>query len=112
MATLLRGEAPAVLQAAEHAQYQGAYRPPGIPLAEVRRGPYDGTRGAVHRGANGELPKLLPLANGRIVYEYDRTGPDGIAIYRYSPRLSPAHRGLMDGIAEVYAEHKLMKGQG
>lgn len=110
MATLLRGEAPAILQAAEHAQYQGAYRPPGIPLAEVRRGPYDGTRIAVRRDPNGEPPSVLSMANDRIVYELDRPQPDGTLVYRYSPRLSPAHRGLMDGVAEVYAEHKL-KGQ-
>lgn len=112
MATLLRGEVPAILQAAEHAQYQGAYRPPGIPLAEVRRGPYDGTRIAVRPEANGELPQVLTMANGRIVYERDHPRPDGTAVYRYSPRLSPAHRGLMDGVAEVYAEHKLKGRKG
>lgn len=110
MATLLRGEAPAILQAAEQAQYQGAYRPVGIPLKEVRRGPYDGTRLAVLRDHNGDLPKVLTMAGGRIVYEYDRLDPQGTAVYRYSPRLSPAHRGLMDGVAEVYAEHR-KKGQ-
>ncbi|MFD7410144.1 hypothetical protein [Kitasatospora purpeofusca] len=111
MTTLLRGEVPAILQAAEHAQYQGAYRPAGIPLAEVRRGPYDGTRIAVRPDANGELPTVLTMANGRIVYERDRPQPDGTAVYRYSPRLSPAHEGLMRAVAEVYAEHALQRGQ-
>jgi hypothetical protein len=110
MATLLRGEHPAILQAAEHAQYKGAYRPPGIPLKEVRRGPYDGTRIAVRPDTDGALPKLLTMAHGRIVYEYDGPDAHGTAVYRYSPRLSPAHQGLMDGVAEVYAEHQL-KGQ-
>jgi hypothetical protein len=111
MATLLRGEVPAILQAAEQAQYRGAYRPPGIPLAEVRRGPYDGTRIAVRRDPAGDPPRALAMAHGRIVYELDRPRPDGMLVYRYSPRLSPAHRGLMDGVAEVYAEHALKKGQ-
>lgn len=104
MATLLRGEVPAILQAAEHAQYAGAYCPPGVPFKEVRRGPHDGTRLAVRREANGDVPRLLVMTNGRIVYELD-TFLNGTATYRYAPRLSPAHRGLMDGVAEVYAEH-------
>ncbi len=108
MATLLRGEAPAILQAAEYAQYQGAYRPPGIPLHEVRRGPYDGQRIAVRRDANGELPRVLTMTQGgRIVYEYDGPDAHGTAVYRYSPRLSPAHEALMKAVAEVYAEHAL-----
>ncbi|MFD0408617.1 hypothetical protein [Kitasatospora sp. NPDC127116] len=111
MATLLRGEAPAILQAAEQAQYQGAYRPPGIPLAEVRRGPYDGYRIAVRRDPAGEPPRTLAMAHGRIVYELDRPGPDGTLVYRYSPRLSPAHEGLMRAVAEVYAEHAMKKGR-
>jgi hypothetical protein len=47
------------------------------------------------------------MAHGRIVYEYDGPDANGTAVYRYSPRLSPAHRGLMDGVAEVYAKHAL-----
>lgn len=105
-ATLLRGEAPAVLQAAEYPQYRGAYRPAGVPLREVRRGPYDGTRIAVMRETNGDLPRVLTMAHGRIAYELDSVR-DGTATYRYAPRLSPAHRPLMDAVAEEYAKHAL-----
>lgn len=103
MATLLRTEVPAILQAAEHAQYKGAYCPPGVPFKEARRGPHDGTRIAVRREANGDLPKHLVMTAGRIVYELD-TYLNGEATYRYAPRLSPAHVGIMDGVAEVYAQ--------
>ncbi|WP_435252219.1 hypothetical protein [Streptomyces tendae] len=105
-ATLLRGEVACVLQAAEYHQYNGAYRPPNVPLHEVRRGPYDGQRGAVMRDTNGDLPKTLafPRRDPRVVYEYD--GMKGTtAVYRYAPNLSPVHRGLMDAVAEQYAEH-------
>lgn len=105
-ATLLRGEVPVTLQAAEYPQYRDAYRPPGIPLHEVRRGPYDGQRGAVMRSPDGSLPKMLVLARGRIVYELDHEA-NGQATYRYAPALSPAHRPLMDAVAEQYAEHTL-----
>ncbi len=110
-ATLLRGEVPCILQAAEWAQYRDAYRPPGVPLAEVRRGPYDGQRGAVRRETNGDLPRLLVFASGRIVYALDRE-QDGTATYRYAPALSPAHRALMDAVAEQHAEHRLKKETG
>lgn len=110
-ATLLRGEVPCVLQAAEYQQYRDAYRPNGVPLHEVRRGPYDGQRGAVMRAPNGDLPKTLVFANGRIVYELDRE-TDGTATYRYAPALSPAHRPLMDAVAEQYAEHRARQHRG
>jgi hypothetical protein len=105
-ATLLRGEVACVLQAAEYLQYKGAYRPPNLPLHEVRRGPYDGQRGAVMRAPDGELPRTLafPAKDPRVVYELDRM--DGTtAVYRYAPNLSPAHRPLMDAVAEQYREH-------
>lgn len=107
MATLLRGEIPAILQAAGLAQYQDAYRPQGIPLHEVRRGPYDGQRGAVMPDTNGDLPKTLafPARDPRVVYEYDGRDNRGRAVYRYAPALSPAHRPLMDAVAEQYREH-------
>jgi hypothetical protein len=110
-ATLLRGEVPVILQAAEYAQYRDAYRPPGIPLAEVRRGPYDGQRVAVMRTPDGTLPKTLVLAKGRVVYELDHEA-DGRATYRYAPALSPVHRGLMDAVAEQYAEHARKQAGG
>jgi len=110
-ATLLRGEVPCILQAAEYPQYRGAYRPPGVPLAEVRRGPYDGQRGAVLRTPDGTLPATLVFAAGRIVYALDRE-QDGTATYRYAPALSPAHRALMDAVAEQYAEHHMKKETG
>lgn len=111
-ATLLRGEVPCVLQAAEQEQYRGAYRPPGIPLREVRRGPYDGQRGAVMRTSDGSLPRTLafPARDPRIVYVLDRE-TDGVATYRYAPALSPAHRPLMDAVAEQYAEHAARRAQ-
>ncbi|MFF8447882.1 hypothetical protein ACF06Q_09295 [Streptomyces leeuwenhoekii] len=105
-ATLLRGEVACVLQAAEYQQYKDAYRPPGIPLREVRRGPYDGQRGAVMRTPDGDLPRTLafPAGDPRVVYVYD--GMKGAtAVYRYAPALSPAHRPLMDAVAEQYREH-------
>ncbi|MGW5130364.1 hypothetical protein [Streptomyces sp. NPDC004135] len=105
MPTLMQGEMPCVLQAAEEAQYTGAYRPRGVPLHEVRRGPYDGTRAAVML-TNGEPPSALSFKGGRFVYELD-TVTDGIATYRYAPKRSTLHRQLMDGVAEAYAEHKL-----
>jgi hypothetical protein len=107
MPTLMSGEMPCVLQAAGMEQYTGAYRPPGVPLHEVRRGPYDGTRAAVLL-TNGEPPKALSFKGGRFVYELD-TVLDGKATYRYAPKLSPLHRDLMDAVAEAYAEHKLKR---
>jgi hypothetical protein len=105
-ATLLRGEVACVLQAAEYLQYKDAYRPPNLPLHEVRRGPYDGQRGAVMPDTNGDLPKTLafPAGDPRVVYEYD--GMKGTtAVYRYAPNLSPVHRSLMDAVAEQYRKH-------
>ncbi|GAA2112485.1 hypothetical protein GCM10009759_55240 [Kitasatospora saccharophila] len=108
MATLLRGEVPAILQPAGAAQYQGAYCPPGVPYAEVRRGPFDGkTDIAVRPDPDGELPRHMTFGGGRIVYEYDGRDDRGRAVYRYAPRLSLSHRTVMDGVAEVYAQHKL-----
>lgn len=110
-ATLLRGEVPVTLQAAEYDQYRDAYRPSDIPLREVRRGPYDGQQGAVMRTPDGTLPATLVFAHGRIVYVLDREA-DGRAVYRYAPALSPAHRGLMDAVAEQYAQHARTQAGG
>ncbi|WP_406735360.1 hypothetical protein OG508_28105 [Streptomyces sp. NBC_01108] len=110
MATLLRGEVPAILQPAGTTQYQGAYCPPGVPFKEVRRGPFDGKQDiAVRPDADGELPRHMTFGNGAVVYEYDGRDKQQRAVYRYAPRLSPSHQGVMDGVAEVYAEHKLKK---
>lgn len=107
MATLLRGEVPVILQPAGTAQYQGAYCPPGVPFAEVRRGPFDGKQDIMARpDADGELPRHMTFGNGAVVYEYDGRDTKGRAVYRYSPLLSPSHRAVMDGVAEVYAEQK------
>ncbi|MEV6081118.1 hypothetical protein AB0L80_39410 [Streptomyces sp. NPDC052069] len=107
MATLLRGEAPVILQPAGTAQYTGAYCPPGIPFSEVRRGPFDGKADIMARpDADGELPKVMTFGSGAVVYEYDGKDTKGRAVYRYAPRLSPSHQAVMDGVAEVYAEHK------
>ncbi|MFF7561953.1 hypothetical protein ACFZB4_18520 [Streptomyces pseudovenezuelae] len=112
MATLLRGEVRAILQPAGTAQYRGAYCPKGVPFAEVRRGPFDGKQDiAVRPDADGELPKHMTFGDGRVVYEYDGRDKQGRAVYRYSPLLSPSHRAVMDGVAEVYAAHAL-KAQG
>jgi hypothetical protein len=108
MPALMNGEMPCVLQAAEEEQYTGAYQPKGVPLHEVRRGPYDGTRAAVLL-TNGEPPKTLTFKGGRFAYVLT-TITDGIATYRYAPKLSPLHRQLMDSVAEAYAEHALTKG--
>ncbi|MFJ5802687.1 hypothetical protein [Streptomyces decoyicus] len=111
MATLLRGEVAAILQPAGTAQYQGAYCPPGVPFAEVRRGPLDGKADiAVRPDPDGTLPRHMTFGGGRIVYEYDGRDGRGRAVYRYAPRLSPAHQDVMRGVAEVYAEHALKKG--
>ncbi|GCD46124.1 hypothetical protein [Streptomyces paromomycinus] len=108
MATLLRGEVRAILQPAGHAQYKGAYCPPGVPFAQVRRGPFDGkTDVAVRPDADGSLPAHMTFGGGSVVYEYDGRDKSGRAVYRYAPRLSPSHRTVMDGVAEVYAEHTL-----
>jgi hypothetical protein len=104
----MNGEMPCVLQAAEEEQYTGAYQPTGVPLHEVRRGPYDGTRAAVLL-TNGEPPQALSFKDGRFVYVL-ATVIDGTATYRYAPKLSPLHRQLMDSVAEAYAEHALTKG--
>ncbi|WP_329592131.1 hypothetical protein OG195_27300 [Streptomyces sp. NBC_01362] len=110
MATLLRGEVRAILQPAGHAQYQGAYYPPGVPFKEVRRGPFDGKADiAVRPDADGELPRHMTFGGGRVVYEYDGRDKTGRAVYRYSPVLSPSHREVMRGVAEVYAEHARVK---
>lgn len=112
MATLLRGEVRAILQPAGTAQYTSAYCPPGVPFTEVRRGPFDGKDDiAVRPDADGGLPRHMSFSNGRIVYEYDGRDSKGRAVYRYAPNLSPAHRKVMDGVAEVYAEHALNKAK-
>ncbi|NUS76763.1 MAG: hypothetical protein HOV70_11260 [Streptomyces sp.] len=106
MATLLRGEVPVILQPAGHTQYRGAYCPPGVPFAEVRRGPFDGKADIVVRpDPDGGLPRHMTFGNGAVVYEYDGKDNRGRAVYRYSPRLSPSHRAVMDGVAEVYADN-------
>jgi hypothetical protein len=113
MATLLRGEVRAILQPAGTAQYQGAYCPPGVPFAEVRRGPFDGKDDIVVRtDINGDVPKLMTFGNGQVVYEYDGRDKQGRAVYRYAPNLSSSHRDVMNGVAEVYAEHRLNKAKG
>ena len=113
MATLLRGEVRAILQPAGHSQYQGAYCPPGVPFHEVRRGPFDGKRDiGVRPDPDGALPKHMTFGDGRVVYEYDGRDAQGRAVYRYAPNLSPSHRAVMDGVAEVYAEHALNQAKG
>jgi len=112
MATLLRGEVPVILQPAGTAQYRGAYCPPGVPFKEVRRGPFDGKADIVVRpDADGSLPKVMTFGNGAVVYEYGGPDAKGRVVYRYAPRLSPSHRSVMDGVAEVYAEHKMKEAQ-
>ncbi|MFD8710396.1 hypothetical protein ACFV07_07965 [Streptomyces anulatus] len=107
MATLLRGEVPVILQPAGHTQYKGAYCPPGVPFAEVRRGPFDGKQDIVVRpDVDGGLPRVMTFGNGAVVYERDGADARGRAVYRYAPLLSPSHRAVMDGVAEVYADHK------
>lgn len=116
MATLLHGEnreVRAILQPAGHAQYMGAFCPPGVPFAEVRRGPMDGKADiAVLADINGDLPKIMSFGGGRFAYEYDGRDKQGRAVYRYAPRRSPAHVGIMNGVAEVYAEHALKQAGG
>ncbi|KOG84473.1 MULTISPECIES: hypothetical protein [Streptomyces] len=112
MATLLRGEVPVILQPAGTAQYKGAYCPPGVPFAEVRRGPFDGkTDIRVRPDADGGLPRHMTFGQGAVVYEHDGKDAKGRAVYRYAPRLSPSHRAVMDGVAEVYADNA-RKGGG
>jgi len=112
-ATLLRGEVRAILQPAGTAQYRGAYCPPGVPFKEVRRGPFDGKTDIVVRpDADGELPKLMTFGGGQVVYEYDGRDKQGRAVYRYAPNLSSSHRDVMNGVAEVYAEHALKQAKG
>lgn len=107
MATLLRGEVPVILQPAGTSQYAGAYCPPGVPFKEVRRGPFDGKADIVVRpDADGGLPPHMTFGNGSVVYEHDGRDKQGRAVYRYAPRLSPSHHAVMDGVAEVYADHK------
>ena len=113
MATLLRGEVRVILQPAGHAQYKGAYCPPGVPFKEVRRGPFDGKKNiAVRPDPDGELPKHMTFGGGRVVYEYDGRDTAGRAVYRYSPVLSPSHTEVMRGVAEVYAEHARKQAGG
>lgn len=113
MATLLTGEVRVILQPAGHAQYQGAFCPPGVPFAEVRRGPFDGKSDiAVRTDINGDVPKVMTFGGGRIAYEYDGRDQQHRAVYRYAPRLSPAHEEVMKGVAEVYAQHALNQAGG
>ncbi|MGW6598494.1 hypothetical protein [Streptomyces sp. NPDC055036] len=113
MATLLRGEFSVILQPAGHAQYAGAYCPPGVPFKEVRRGPFDGKADTVVRpDTDGELPRHMTFGGGAVVYEYDGRDKTQRAVYRYAPRLSPSHQAVMDGVAEVYAEHALNQARG
>jgi hypothetical protein len=113
VATLLRGEVPVILQPAGTAQYTGAYCPPTVPFREVRRGPFDGKADIVVRpDSDGELPRHATFGGGAVVYEYDGRDSKGRAVYRYAPRLSSGHHGLMDAVAEVYAEHALKQAGG
>jgi hypothetical protein len=113
MATLLRGEVRAILQPAGTAQYKGAYCPQNVPFAEVRRGPFDGKQDiAVRTDINGEVPRVMTFGGGRVAYEYDGRDKQGRAVYRYAPNLSPSHQAVMDGVAEVYAEHALKQAKG
>jgi hypothetical protein len=108
MATLLHNEARVILQPAGYAQYNGAFCPPGVPFYEVRRGPFDGKADiAVRLGVDGEVPPLMTFGGGQVVYEYDGRDKKNRAVYRYAPKLSSAHRDVMLGVAEVYAEHAL-----
>lgn len=114
MATLLSSwEVPVILQPAGHAQYKGAYCPEGVPFSEVRRGPFDGKADlAVIPDPDGSLPRVVTFGGGRVAYEYDGRDKQHRAVYRYAPRLSPAHQSVMDGVAEVYAEHALKQAGG
>lgn len=106
MSELLPTEARVILQPAGHAQYRGAYCPPGVPFKEVRRGPLDGrTDLVVHVDTDGYVPPVMTFDRGTFAYEYDGRDKQHRVVYRYAPRLSPAHRGIMDGVAEVYAQH-------
>ena len=113
MPTLLTREVRVILQPAGHAQYAGAYCPPGVPFKEVRRGPLDGRKDiGVMPDADGDVPRVMSFDGGRFAYEYDGRDKQGRAVYRYAPNLSPAHRGIMDGVAEVYAQHALKQAGG
>jgi hypothetical protein len=78
----------------------------------VRRGPFDGKADIVVRpDADGELPRLMTFGNGQVVYEYDGRDKKGRAVYRYAPKLSSSHQDVMNGVAEVYAEHALKQAK-
>lgn len=106
MSELLPTEARVILQPAGHAQYAGAYCPPGVPFSEVRRGPLDGRTDLVVRvGVDGHVPPVMSFDKGTFAYEYDGRDKQHRVVYRYAPRLSPAHVAIMNGVAEAYAEH-------
>lgn len=73
-------------------------------VTEARRGPFDGTRVAVHC-PNGRPPGLLPMLDGGVMYELDeaQSTPDWL-VYRYSPARSPLHRSIMGSVEEGFRE--------
>ncbi|WP_369183321.1 hypothetical protein [Streptomyces sp. Y1] len=103
-------ERACVLQAADARQMQGVTVPVGVPAHEARRGPRDGTRGAVDVSAG--LPQHLTFAKGDIVYEFDGFDADRVAVYRYAPAKSPLHDRIMAGVQQAYFEAAQAKKGG
>ncbi|MFF9643674.1 hypothetical protein [Kitasatospora aureofaciens] len=101
-AELAPTERACVLQAADVRQMQGVTVPIGVPAHEVRRGPLDGTRGAVDVSLG--LPQHLVFAKGDITYEFDGYDGDRVAVYRYAPAKSPLHDRIMSGVQQAYWE--------
>ncbi|KJK55637.1 hypothetical protein [Saccharothrix sp. ST-888] len=111
-AELAPNERACVLQAADVRQMRDITVPHGVPAHEARRGPWDGTRGAVALDGQGDLPAHITLAGGDIVYELDGFAPDRVAVYRYAPAKSPMHGRIMAGVQQAYFEAAAKKAAG
>jgi hypothetical protein len=109
---LAPNERACILQAADVRQMKHATVPHGVPAYEARRGPWDGTRGAVTLDGQGDLPKHITLAGGDIVYELDGFDADRVAVYRYAPAKSPMHDRIMAGVQQAYFEAATKKAAG
>jgi hypothetical protein len=112
MPELHPGEVLCILQAADARQMTGVTIPHGVPAHEVRRGPYDGRLLATVPDRRGDLPAVMSIRGGEIVYELDGKDTDGRAVYRYAPLQSTIHDRIMVGVQQAYADAAAAKAAG
>lgn len=85
----------------------------GRQLAEACEGPMDGQRQDLRREADGAPPRLVVLFDGSMVYlRSDAESTQHVAVYRYAPHLSPAHRKMMAAVADGFNEYGQTYAEG